>query len=235
MIVRSAARRVAASVGATAAAGALVALAFASPAGAASSPQNGTELATAQPQGTFTAGTPFDSGQLIDVSAPANTVFDGSAYNNNTTAIKILECAAPNGVIPTSTSACDGNTIATDFPATDGSFDMTNDSGGYKVFYLPDSNIGDSPSGPKCGDTLATECILYIGNAQGDFTQPHIWSQPFLVHADPNKDSGSFNPGDGTPEVPTAILLPIAALGLLGGALVIRRRRHHAAAHGELS
>ena len=169
-------------------------------AGAAGSPQNGTELATLTAQTPFTAGTPFDSGQKIDVSVPANTVFDGSAYGNNTQGIKILECSAPNGVIPTSTTACDGNTVATEFPAPDGSFDWLNDNiSGYPVYYLPDSNLGDSPSGPTCGNTAPTECILYIGNNQGDFTQPHVWSPPFFIHTDPNHDSGTVNPGDGSP------------------------------------
>jgi len=223
--VRHAAKRVAAAVAATAAGGALVALAFASPAGAASSPQNGTEIGATAPTGTVHPG-PFDSGQLIDVTLPANTVFDGSAYGNNNTAIKILECSAPNGVIPTQTSQCDGNTVATDFPGTDGSIDFVADNGaGYPVYYLPDSRIGDSPSGPKCGNTAATECILYIGNNQNDFTQPHVWSEPFLVNPDPN-DTGTINPGDGTPEVPLAIILPSAALGLFGGALLIRHRRN---------
>jgi len=225
MSLRHAARRVAASVAATAAAGALVALAFASPAGATTAPDEGLEVATAQAQTPYTAGAPFDSGQKIDVSLGANTVFDGSVYSNNASAIKIVECAAPNGVVPTLPSACDGNTIGTDFPNSDGSFDYLNDNGsGYPVYYLPDSRIGDSPSGPKCGNTLATECILYIGNSQLDFTQPHVWSQPFLVNPDPT-DSGIVNPGDGTPEVPMAIILPVAAMGLLGSVVVVRRRR----------
>ena len=32
-------------------------------------------------------------------------------------------------------------------------------------------------------------------------------------------------PGDGTPEVPMAIILPLSAMGLLGATVLIRRRR----------
>ena len=92
------------------------------------------------------------------------------------------------------------------------------------MYALPDAiSLGEGSSGPKCGSTSATECILYIGNDQNDFTKPHLWSQPFFVSANGN-DAGA-NPGDGTPEVPLAIILPVAAMGLLGGTVLIRRRR----------
>jgi hypothetical protein len=220
MSVRHVAKRVAVSAAAAAATGTFALLAFAGPAGA-TGPASGSQLSNgAVPQGTFAPG-PFDSGQVIDLSVPANSIFV------STTAVKAVECAAPNGVIPTSTSACDGNTIATATPEPDGSVDWLNDSAsgnGYTVYFTPDTHIGDSPSGPKCGDTLATECIIYIGDNQLDFTAPHYWTQAFFVHADPN-DTGTLNPGDGTPEVPFAILLPVAAMGLLGGFVVIRRRK----------
>src|SRR5277367_2335681 len=55
-------------------------------------------------QGQFTAGTPFDSGQQIDVVIPPNQVLTPGAT------IFVLECAAPNGVNPTTINVCDGNT-----------------------------------------------------------------------------------------------------------------------------
>jgi hypothetical protein len=218
MSIRHVARRVAVSIAATAAAGSIAALAFSSPAGAAG-PGPGTSVpGSAQAVAPFTPGNPFDSGQNINVVIPANSSF---AAPNNTKAVKIYECAAPNGVIPTDPATCDGNTGAgnTILPAADGHF-----SNPYQVFALPDSaTLGESPGGPVCGGTLPTECILYIGNDQTDFTQPHLWSQPFLVKA--NGNDLAANPGDGTPEVPMAIILPLSAMGLLGGALLIRRRR----------
>ncbi len=229
MSVRHVARRVVVSIAATAAAGSFAALAFAVPAavpaGATTACSNSGDqcLTAAQPSGTYTAGTPFDSGQNINVVVPANNTFSSTdGLGNNTSNINVLECAAPNGVIPTNTAACDGNTIQgpTVLPNPDGSFTLT----GYTVYALPDSiSLGEGSGGPVCGNTLATECILYIGNNQNDFTQPHLWSQPFLISAN-GTDSGA-NPGDGTPEVPFAVLLPLSAMGLLGATVLIRHRR----------
>jgi hypothetical protein len=230
MSVRHVVRRVAVSVAATAAAGAFAALAFALP---ASVPAGATTacsvpgdqcLTAATPTGTFTPGTPFDSGQSINVVVPANNTFSSTdGLGNNTSAINVLECAAPNGVLPTNPSACDGNTIQgnTILPAGDGHFTYT----GYTIYALPDSvSLGESPTGqPVCGNTAATECVLYMGNNQNDFTKPHLWSQPFKVNANGN-DLGA-NPGDGTPEVPMAVVLPVSAVGLLGATVLIRRRR----------
>jgi hypothetical protein len=221
MSVRHAARRVVVSLAATAAAGAFAAMAFSAPAGAVE-PGNGQSIpGSAQAVAPFTAGTPFSSGQNINVVVPANTAFAGTS-----SALNVVECAAPNGVIPTDVTQCDGDTIQgnTIIPNADGSFSYN----AYTVYALPDLHFEGS-SGPVCGDTLATECILYIGEAQNDFTQPHVWSQPFLISSNGGSDAGA-SPGDGTPEVPIAIILPIAALGMLGGTLAIRRRRQSARA-----
>ncbi len=220
MSARHVAQRVAASLAATAAV-ATLALAFTSPAGAATGPTSGSVIPNAaQPQGTVTPG-PFDSGQSINVVVPANQAFNPDQN------INIVECSAPDGVVPTNPINCDGNTLQNGaIPNADGSLTFN----GYTVYALPDSvSLGEGTSGPKCGNTAATECILYIGTDQGDFTQPHLWSQPFLINTDAT-DSGIVNPGDGTPEVPMAILLPLAALGLLGGTVAIRRGHQSARA-----
>ncbi len=146
---------------------------------------------SAQAVTPFTAGTPFSSGQTIHVAMPANSAFAGSHSG-----INIVECSAPDGVPPTNTSACDGNTIQGDtiLPAADGSF--TYDS--YQLFALPDlTTLSEGSGGPACGLTAATECILYVGQNQNDFTQPHLWSQPFFITPDTG-DLGT-NPGDGSP------------------------------------
>ena len=210
-------------LGATAAAGAIVAVVFASPAGA--DPANNTIVPnSAQAQGSFTSGTPFDSGQGIDVVIPSNSVFT-SGEN-----LTVEECSAPNGAIPMVITVCNGGTASGPSVTanSDGSFDYINNGGNplgdpYQVFYTPDPALGNTGTSPACGDTSATECILYIGPNPNDFTQPHLWSQPFFVHPDPNGDSGTFNPGDGTPEVPLAVLLPLAAMGLMAGAVLVRR------------
>jgi hypothetical protein len=156
----------------------------------------------AQAQSPFTPGT-FDSGQPIDVVVPTNSVLTPGAT------IFILECAAPNGVNPTTINSCDGNTGyagGTISVNSDGSIDVIHSSTlsgqAYNVFALPDTiQLGESPSGiPKCGLGAANECVLYIGQGGGGdpgLSQPHFFSQAFQVHPDPT-DSGTLSPGDGT-------------------------------------
>jgi hypothetical protein len=189
-------------------------------AGAAEPPAEGTIVPGADaPVAPFTAGIPFSSGQMINVVIPANSVF-----TSTTTDINVVECSAPGGVLPTLPSACDGNTIQgpTLTANSDGSINFSAETGSlYQLFAIPDANLGET-TGPVCN--LSTPCVLYIGQNQNDFTQPHVFSQVFTINPNGGSDSGA-NPGDGTPEVPMAIILPIAAMGLIGGAVLIRRRR----------
>jgi hypothetical protein len=142
----------------------------------------------------FTAGTPFSSGQSINVVVPANSIF------SPTTNINIVECAAPGGVVPTDPGACDGNTIngPTLKPNADGSINFQTKTGTlYQIFALPDANLGETSGGVTCN--LSNSCVLYIGDDQGDFTQPHVWSQAFFVT--PNATDSGVNPGDGSAPV----------------------------------
>src|SRR5580698_3530968 len=107
MSIRHVVRRVAVALAATAAVGAISTMAFTGTAGAAG-PTQGTsvpnsalpcsEAAAADsgsgcPYTSFVGGTPFSSGQQINVVVPANGLF------NDTEALSVLECSAPNGVI----------------------------------------------------------------------------------------------------------------------------------------
>ncbi len=185
----------------------------------------------------------YTSGQTVNLIVPANSDF---AATNHISAIYIFECSAPDGAIPTQTSACDANTVqgTTIAPNADGSFTYD----GYQLFALPDSiTLAEGPGGPVCGGTAATECILYIGDNQNDFAQPHLWSEPFFVQA--NSDDGGENPGDAPlitqipqpppqlAEVSIVLLLPILALALTlaltGWVLVASRRRAVACDQGE--
>ena len=114
MSIRHVARRVAVSVAATAAAGNVrrdgvlvhACRRFRDPP-PARDPRLGAVLVA-----PCTGGTPFSSGQNINVVIPTNETFSSDdGLNNNTSGINIVECAAPNGVVPRLTSACDGNTI----------------------------------------------------------------------------------------------------------------------------
>ena len=110
MSIRHVGRRVVVSLAATAAAGSFAALAFSSPAGAAG-PSSGTIVPGSAQPGPFTPGTPFDSGQTINVSFRPTRP---SPSPTTRPLINIVECSAPNGVVPTQPSACDGNTIQGD-------------------------------------------------------------------------------------------------------------------------
>jgi hypothetical protein len=165
-------------------------------------PAAGTEVpGSALPIGTVTTGTPFSSGQVIQVQVPANPVLTPGA------GIIVVECAAPGGAVPTQPSDCDGNTIQGDtiFAGADGSVSYTNvaPDHGYTVYSLPNSALGESSGGtPACN--LADECVLYIGQNQNDFTQPHFFSQPFWVT--PNSGNTGASPGDGSaPPAPTGV------------------------------
>jgi hypothetical protein len=168
----------------------------------AQTPSQGASGPYAVAVAPFTANTPFSSGQKINVVVPANSLFI------STSNVNILECAAPNGVLPTLPNECDGNTIQgpTILPASDGSINLqTQKYGLYQLFALPDSiSLGESASSAViCGNTAATECVLYIGENQGDFTAPHVFSQPFYIQT--NADDEGESPGDGSaPTVPTA-------------------------------
>jgi hypothetical protein len=181
--------------------------AFFALAGAAAPTQGSSVPSSAVAVSPFTAGIPFSSGQLINVVVPANSLF------LSTSSVNSLECAAPDGILPTLPTQCDGNTIQgpTVLPNTDGSINLEEQGYGlYQVFALPDSvDLGENSTNEvKCGNTSATECVLYIGDNQGDFTAPHVFSQPFYVEAD--ADDLGTDPGDGlAPAVPTA---PSAAL-----------------------
>ncbi len=190
-------------------------------ASAGAAPASGSIVPTAaQPHSPFTAGIPFASGQSISVVIPANSAF---ASPDNFAGINIVECAAPNGVIPTQTSVCDGNTIqgSTILPAADGSFTYT----AFQLFALPDSvTLQELPGGVPCGQTAATECILYIGNNQGDFTKPHLWSAPFFI-APNSTDSGS-PAGDGSPpsvvtKQPTTLSTSLSGGGQSGASISV--------------
>lgn len=173
----------------------------------ADEPSSGQIVSTAaQPNAGFTADTPFSSGQVISVVIPANTAFAGSNAN-----INVIECSAPNGVVPTDPSNCDGNTIQGDtiLPNADGSFSYST----YTLFALPDPNFESGGGGPACGLTAATECILYIGNNQNDFTAPHLWSQPFFINGHSGSDAGT-SPGDGS--APPVATTPSASLSTVG-------------------
>ena len=149
---------------------------------------------------TITPDTPFSSGQTVEIAVPAESVL---LANTN---VEILECEAPNGVLPTQPSECDPNTKSADtiHPAADGSFTITD----YPIYATPDAGIGDTSGSPACGNTAATECVLGFFDNYNSFTSPYLLSQAFYINPTPG-DTGA-NPGDGSP--PSAATGPSASL-----------------------
>jgi len=205
--------------------------ALAGPASAASlTSSDGT--VTLNTTGTVTAG-PYSSGQTINISVIANTTMNNASlaaagFPSGAVAIKALECADPNGDLgdlPTKPTECQPDTILSiSGAAADGSMNFT----GYTVYALPDTVTFGEPSNgtPVCG-AAPNYCVIGLFSNQSDFSKPHIFSAPFQVTA--NADDGGENPGDGTPEVPYAIGLPLAAVAIGGGTLFLRRRKQRAA------
>lgn len=189
MSIRAVPRRVAVGTVAAAITGAMFVWSFASPVFATTFNSGVTVLQSASPNGTYSLGAPYSSGQAIGVQVPANSVLQPGVKVN------ILECSDPGGNaagLPTSIADCDGNTIegSTVPVQSDGSVSLSS----YPVYALPDGNIGDTPTQtPVCN--TSNPCVLYIGENQNDFTQPHVFSQPFTVA--PNASDNGANPGDG--------------------------------------
>jgi hypothetical protein len=217
-------RRVARTVVTTAAIGASAAIGVLALSGAAGADLvSNQQIQAALPQVPFTPGTPFSSGQNIEVKVPANTLLP------RLSSMHILECAAgPGGTPPSGTPVCDQNTFYPNnaFPSSsDGSMDITD----FTVFALPSPALGENSSNPVICGGASNPCILYIGQDQTNVGLPHVWSQAFQVQIKDANETGA-NPGDGTPEVPLAIGLPLAAAGIVGGTALFRRRRSARAA-----
>ncbi|HEV3367313.1 MAG TPA: hypothetical protein VG054_07590 [Acidimicrobiales bacterium] len=118
------------------------------------------------------AGHPYASGQSINISVGPSSRF--AAYSR----IEILECAAPNRVLPVDDTSCDGNTAqyGSVLVGSDGSFAVP----AYTIYQLPNSALGEQANhAPKCD--RSQECVLYIGQDQNDFTQPKLFSAAFTV------------------------------------------------------
>jgi hypothetical protein len=167
------------------------------------------QIQAALAENTFTPGTPFSSGQTIEVKVPANTLLP------RTSSLHILECAAgPGGAPPTGVPVCDPNTIyqGNAFPSgTDGSLDITD----FPVFAEPSPALGENSSNPLvCGDA-SDPCILYIGQDQTNVGLPHVWSQAFSVQIKDANETGA-NPGDGT--IPSTASAPDPALSTVTAA-----------------
>ena len=199
-----------------------------------------TTLSTQDSVGTVTPGTPYSSGQSIDVNVAANTTMNAAALNGAGLSPSgnwyVLECTDPGGTTPPSApNNCEAATvqIVSGHSATDGSMSLTG-ANAYTVEDLPNASLGSPTMVGKC-DVAPNTCVLGIFSENpwsgptanpAAFTTPHLFSAPFQVDV-PSGDAGDtgVSPGDGTPEVPLAIGLPLAALAVFGGVTLRNRRR----------
>jgi hypothetical protein len=200
------------------------------------SPDGTTTLST---QGAITSGTPYSSGQSITITGSANSTLSnanlvansvpGQATGNPVGAFYFEECADPGGTtanLPTTSSGCEAATD--DFTSVSKTEDGSFDNPSYTVYDLPDpGTLGNATMVGKC-DVAPNTCVIGIfatnPNTTG-FSYPHLFSAPFQITVGDGQDLGD-NPGDGTPEVPLAIGLPLAALAVVGGFTIRNRRRH---------
>jgi hypothetical protein len=205
----------------------------AGPAGASTltSSDGNTSLSTI---GTVSPG-PYSSGQGITVSVAANSVMNTTNLTNagapTTGNFYIEECADPGGTIanlPTTYQGCEAATLATAAKSTDGSLTLTGGNA-YTVYDLPDPNTLGSATMVGTCDIAPNQCVIGIfadnpNFGHAGFSYPHLFSAPFQATVGDGNDVGD-NPGDGTPEVPLAIGLPLAGLAIFGGFTIRNRRR----------
>ena len=152
--------------------------------------------ATGNPAITITPGSTngkFSDGESVKVSVGPNSLFVPLSR------VVILECADPGGDaanLPTSFSTCDGNTIQgnTTVVQSDGSFAEPN----YSLYALPSKALGEQANWlPVCSP--ASECVLFVGENQNDFTQPKAFSRPFFMAASANPPATAATTPSATP------------------------------------
>jgi hypothetical protein len=207
----------------------------AGPAGA--SLVSGDGYTTLNTVGTVTAGTPYSSGQSINVVTVANSTLNNAALvtakvpgqttGNATGNFYLEECTDPGGTtanLPTAPSNCEA---ATKDVSQSISLDGSLNDPDFTAYALPDPiTLGSATMTGTCGEA-PNYCVVGIFSVlpqSGGFSYPKLFSAPFQITKGDGLDLGD-SPGDGTPEVPLAIGLPLAGLAVLGGGLAIRHRR----------
>ena len=157
---------------------------------------------------------PYLSGQVVAISVAPNTVLKSGAH------LTVEECSAASvGKAPRHYD-CDSRTRQKHpFVANpDGSADYQ----GYPIYALPDVFTLHETHHHRPVCNLEHACVLLVGWDIDDVDH-EAWSPPFLVS--PTAGDIGAGPGTGTPEVPYVLVLPVIALGIFGGSVLLRRRR----------
>ncbi len=160
--------------------------------------------AAATPTVTITPGpstSGFANGSTVTVAVGPNSLFVPH------TRVNLIECADPGGSkdsLPTSLSTCDPNTVEGDtvLVQSDGSFVEHS----YTLYALPNEVLGEQSNWqPVCNHS--NQCVLYVGEDQNDFTQPKIFSAPFVFTA----SASAIAVGGAATTVPTTAPKPAAS------------------------
>jgi hypothetical protein len=140
--------------------------------------------------------------QVVKVTVAANKLFVPGQL------VVVLECADPGGKaanLPVDATSCDGTTqyAQTATFGRDGSVDIPN----FRLYELPNAALAEQAnSQPACG-TAAVPCVLYVGMNQNDFTEPKIFSAPFVFSGGPKQPfatSSASTAGTNPPAVAAA-------------------------------
>ena len=160
----------------------------------------------------------YVNGQTIVVSVGANSLFEPN------TRVNIVECADPGGTtagLPTSLTDCDENTVQADTVLVQSNGSFTEHA--YALYSLPNALLGERPSWlPVCSQT--SQCVLYVGENQDDFTQPKLFSQPFAITptagstpaATPATPAAASTTSPPSPSPSAAVTLPPGQLAFTG-------------------
>jgi len=243
MSIRHVLKTVAVACGATAGTAVLM-LGLGSGVAGASSLVSGDGNTTLSTTGTPTPGTPYDSGQKLVVSVIGNSTLStanllatstpgctsASSCSGN---YNVEECEDPGGNpanLPTTAAGCEAATdnVLSSWSST-GALTLSGTKS-FKVWDLPNAALGPPTmtAGTGLCDTDPNQCVLgiFAANPQSanGFAFPHLFSAPFQVTEGDGLNTGD-SPGDGTPEVPLAIGLPLAAMAVIGGVTIRHRRR----------
>ena len=174
------------------------------------------------------------------MSTIANTVINNAAETlpgRRGGSFYLEMCADPGGTtgnLPTTASELrGGHAPVTVSKTTSGAISKS-----LTVYDLPDPGTLGSTSMTGTCDVAPNDCVIGIfstnpGTNPGTFALPKLFSAPFQVDQQSDFGSGQeqgLNPGDGTPEVPLAVGLPLAAVAVFGGWTLRNRRRRRQAA-----
>jgi hypothetical protein len=173
-----------------------------------------TTLGTTDSTGTVTPGTPYSSGQNIDVTVVANTTMNAAALtaaglspSGNWYVLECTDSGGTAGNLPNAPNNCEAATVQTvSSHGSDGSMSLTG-TDTYTVEDLPNGALGSPTMVGKC-DVAPNECVLGIfsenpwsgpSSNPAAFTTPHLFSAAFNVDV-PAGDSGDtgVSPGDGS-------------------------------------